>query len=71
MMFTWIKLKLYAAFALIGAGLVAAIYVMGGKAEKNKTTAARLKGMKHKQEVEHEVDNRNDDDLIDGILRKR
>ena len=70
-MFGWLKLKLYAAFALIGAGLVAAIYVMGGKAQKNKTTARRLKGMKHKQEVQKDVESRNDDDLIDGITRRK
>jgi hypothetical protein len=70
-MFGWLKLKLYAAFALIGAGLVAAIYVMGGKSEKNKRMKSRLDGMKNKQEVENEVDNRNDDELIAGIVRKR
>ena len=59
------KLKLSAIFALIGAGLVAAIYVMGGKAEKNKTTAARLKGMKEAQKVEKEIDDADRDTVID------
>lgn len=64
-MFGWLKLKLYAIFALIGAGLVAAIYVMGGKAEKNKTTAARLKGMKKAQQTEREIDDADRDTIID------
>ena len=64
-MFAWLKLKLYAVFALIGAGLVAAVYMMGSKAEKNKTTAARLKGMKEAQKVEKEIDDADRDTVVD------
>ena len=65
------KLKLYLIAAL---GFIAALgmaVLKGQSMQETKRMKERLEGIKHKEEVEDEVDNRNDDDLVAGIVRKR
>ena len=70
-MFGFFKLKLYGLIAALFAGLMAVIYAMGSKSAKGKHMKERLDAMKHKEEIEDEVDNRDDDELVSGIVRKR
>ena len=65
------KLKLYAIAAL---GFIAALLVAvskGQSMQEGKNLKRRLKAIKQKEGIEDEVDNRNDDDLVAGIVRKR
>ena len=45
--------------------------ITGKKLEQRKNLKRRLKGMKEKQEIKEDVETRDDDDLIDGITRRK
>ena len=52
-------------------GSIAVAFFKGKGAEKAKQTYRRLEGMKHKQEVQKDVQSHTDDELIDGITRRK
>jgi len=65
------KLKMYAVAVLGFLAILATVYSKGKTAEKNKRLKERLEGMKRKQEVVKDVEAHTDDELLDGITRRK
>ncbi len=67
------KVKIYIGLAVAFAGIIGMAILKGQSIQKTKDEADRFKhrleGMKHKMEVQKDVQSRTDDELIDGITR--
>ena len=56
---------------LLSVAAIGYALITGKKLEQRKNLKRRLKGMKEKQEIKEDVETRDDDDLIDGITRRK
>lgn len=69
------KVKLYIGLAFAFAGIIGMAVLKGQSMQKTKDERdnfkRRLDAIKEKQEVKKDVQSRTDDDLIDGITRRK
>ena len=56
---------------LLSVAAIGYALITGKKLEQRKNLKRRLKGMKEKQEIKKDVETRDDDDLIDGITKRK
>ena len=69
------KVKLYIGLVIAFAGIIGMAVLKGQSMQKTKderdNLKRRLRGINHKQEVQKDVKSSSDDDLIDGITRRK
>ena len=70
-----VKVKLYIGLAVAFAGIIGMAVLKGQSIQKTKderdNLKRRLRGINYKQEVQKDVKSSSNDDLIDGITRRK